>query len=477
MKEAGNNSGEIATPEQTPISQTGVGVETIVAVATPAGRGGIGVVRLSGPLALAIAGSMLRLRQPLAPGRARFGELLHPSGERMDEVVATYFAAPRSYTGEDVVEIALHGAPVLLADVVRRGCEAGARLAEPGEFTERAFLSGRLDLTQAEAVRDLIEARTLEQVQTAARQMGGALAAAVAGPKQQLIELIATLEAGVDFAEDDIDVMPAAAILSRLHPIHRSLTALASTYRYGRVLRDGATLALIGRPNVGKSSLFNRLVERERAIVTAEPGTTRDLVSETISLGGIPIELVDTAGMREAESEAERLGIDRSHQAAADADIVLLVLEAGAPLTEEEMVWIAQLADRPHITLLNKVDLRPSLLLDSEHNSLLVGSSCFLTSTVTGEGLPELRTRIQDLLGRQSAGMDGAMITNLRQQQSLESSIAALSQATTAIEANLAHECVLLDLYTSLRALDTLTGQTTTEEVLQHIFSTFCIGK
>ena len=297
--------------------------DTIVAIATPPGRGGLGVVRLAGPESKAIASAMLRLSagRQMEAGRAHFGVLVEPgTNERIDEVVATYFAKPHSYTTDDIVEISCHGSPVVLRQAVEQALAAGARLAEAGEFTMRAFLNGRIDLTQAEAVRDLIESQTLYQAKVAAQQLQGALSHRLQPIKQKLVELIARMEAGIDFAEDDVAVMPAEQILHRIAEVREPLTELAESFAYGKFVHEGLTLAIVGRPNVGKSSLFNRLVERERAIVTATPGTTRDLVTETVSLGGIPVRLVDTAGIRQALDEAESIGIGKSMEALADAD-------------------------------------------------------------------------------------------------------------------------------------------------------------
>src|SRR5438128_7524823 len=279
--------------------------DTIVAIATPPGRGGIGVVRFAGPDARAIALPMLRLKHDVEPGRAVFGELIDPHQTRIDEVVVTYFAKPFSYTTDDIIEISAHGSPVVLRHIVEVAMASGARLAEPGEFTMRAFLNGRIDLTQAEAVRDLIESQTLFQAKVAAQQLEGALSRRLQPTKQKLVELIALLEAGIDFAEDDVAVLPPERILEQIANIRAPLAELAGSFAYGKVVHEGLTLAIVGRPNVGKSSLFNRLVERERAIVTATPGTTRDLVSETVAIGGIPVKLVDTAGIRRALDEAE----------------------------------------------------------------------------------------------------------------------------------------------------------------------------
>src|SRR6478736_1815569 len=312
--------------------------DTIVAIATPPGRGGIGVVRLAGPEARTIAGPMLRLKHELAAGRVVFGEVIEPStGERIDEAVVTFFAKPHSYTADDVIEISVHGAPVVLRHIVELATAGGARLAEPGEFTMRAFLNGRIDLTQAEAVRDLIESQTLYQAKVAAQQLEGALSHRLQPIKQKLVELIALLEAGIDFAEDDVSVLPGKHILDHISAIRAPLEQLAASFAYGKLVHEGLTLAIVGRPNVGKSSLFNRLVESDRAIVTATPGTTRDLVTETVAIEGIPVKLVDTAGIRSARDEAEGIGIRKSMEALADADLVLVVLDSSETVGPEDL--------------------------------------------------------------------------------------------------------------------------------------------
>src|SRR5437899_122993 len=329
---------------------------------------------------------MLRLKQDLEPGRAIFGELVEPCGadpvvrenagnelgnqsragapaphkQRIDEVVVTYFAKPHSYTADDIVEISAHGSPVVLRHIVEMAIARGARLAEPGEFTMRAFLNGRIDLTQAEAVRDLIESQTLFQAKVAAQQLGGALSRRLQPIKQKLVELIALLEAGIDFAEDDVSVLPPERIMEQITSIQAPLVELAGSFGYGKVVHEGLTLAIVGRPNVGKSSLFNRLVERERAIVTATPGTTRDLVTETVSLGGIPVKLVDTAGIRRALDEAESIGIQKSMEALADADLVLLVLDASQAVSEEDRELLAVSSQRRSLAVANKSDLAPN---------------------------------------------------------------------------------------------------------------------
>jgi tRNA modification GTPase len=443
--------------------------DTIVAISTPPGRGGIGIVRLSGPAARTIAEPLLKLRHPLAPAQARFAEILDRTGETLDEAVVTFFEKPHSYTSENIVEIAAHGSPVLLDHLLRQCLATGARLAEPGEFTQRAFLSGRLDLTQAEAVNDLIESTTLHQARIAAQQLGGSLSRQIGPIKQQLIGLIAALEAGIDFAEDDIDLLPNSEITAQIQSIQAPLTTLEQSFSYGRIVREGFTLAIVGRPNVGKSSLFNRFIERDRAIVSATPGTTRDLVTERVSLEGIPVELVDTAGLRDSSNEVESLGIAKSHEAMAEADVVLLVLDATNPPDEEDLATITALASRPFLIVINKSDLASTSL------SKQLSHPTLETSALTGSGLPELRRAIVSLFNKEAPS--SALLTNLRQQQAVLTAVSALDRAQQAAVASIPHEMVLLDLTEALHALDELTGTTTSDDILNLIFSKFCIGK
>ncbi len=503
--------------------------DTIVAVATPPGRGGIGVVRLAGPAAREIALPMLRLKHELEAGRAAFGELVEPCGadtpvrlpeserktpagdettavssasgfcrtgvsdphlsdpqERIDEVVVTYFAKPHSYTTDDIIEISAHGSPVVLRHIVELCVAAGARLAEPGEFTMRAFLNGRIDLTQAEAVRDLIDSQTLYQAKVAAQQLDGALSRRLQPIKQRLVELIATLEAGIDFAEDDVSVLPAAAILEHIAAVRTPLEQLAASFAYGKLVHEGLTLAIVGRPNVGKSSLFNRLVERERAIVTATPGTTRDLVTETVAIGGIPVRLVDTAGIRDASDEAESMGIRKSMEALADADLVLVVVDASQKMTEPDESLLRQAEARSVIVVENKSDLKPKSLAQAPTQAkgglewatqVNWGTRARVsTSALTGEGIGELRSAILSHIGGDAQSEPG-FLTNIRHQGLIKDSLAALNAAKNAVEGKIPHEMLLLDLYSGLRPLDAMTGATTTDDILNLIFSTFCIGK
>lgn len=478
--------------------------DTIVAIATPMGRGGIGVVRIAGLKAREIAKPMLRLKHALEPARAVFGELIEPSkehvgtaapgcpgelssalGSRIDEVVVTYFAKPHSYTTDDIIEIAAHGSPVVLRHIVELCVARGARVAEPGEFTMRAFLNGRIDLTQAEAVRDLIDSQTLYQAKVAAQQLEGALSRRLQPVKQKLVELIAVLEAGIDFAEDDVSVLPNPAIRERIAAVRQPLERLAATFAYGKIVHQGLTLAIVGRPNVGKSSLFNRLVERERAIVTSTPGTTRDPVSETVAIGGIPIQLVDTAGIRQALDEAEAIGIRKSMEALADADLVLVVLDASRSATAEDQELMRQTANRPVIVVANKCDL---IAMDRQgHGFSRAGDSApeggqagpwVRASALTGDGMAELRAEIlRHIGGDTGAQAEAGFLTNVRHQGQVQDSLAALDAASGAVATRVPHEMLLLDLYNALRPLDAVTGATTTDDILNLIFSTFCIGK
>jgi tRNA modification GTPase len=481
LRAARTETGMTVQPHPQTIESESVAQETIVAISTPPGRGGIGIVRLSGSHAAAIAKGLIRSRAPLEHARARFAEILEPeSGSKLDEAIVTYFARPNSYTGEDLVEIAAHGSPVILEMLVRLALRAGARLARPGEFTERAFLAGRLDLIQAEAVRDLIEAQTLYQARVAAEQMGGALSRRVHPAKQRLVELIALLEAGVDFAEDDVEVTPDAEIVTRIDAIVAELQALARSFERGRIVREGLRLAIVGRPNVGKSSLFNRLLERERAIVTSTPGTTRDMVTERLSLAGVPVELVDTAGLRHTTDEAEAMGVEKSREMLADADLVLLVLDASAPLSEEERELMASLSGRQAVVVWNKCDLMrdstdAELPAEPREGALFPPSA--KTSALTGTGITELRDRLSESVTQPAGESEGGILTNLRHYEAVSGALQALAAAKDSVASRVPHEMVLLDLYGSLRHIDSLTGETTAEDILGRIFSSFCIGK
>ena len=459
--------------------------DTIVAIATPPGRGGIGVVRLSGDRAIAIATEVVRFpRTPLETQRATLGELIDPeTGRALDQTVTTCFRKPHSYTGEDVAEISCHGSPVILKFAVEQCLGRGARMAEPGEFTERAFLNGRIDLTQAEAIRDLIESRTLYQARVAAQQMQGSVSARVKPYKEVLKEFIARLEAGIDFADDDVAVMSVEEISARLGAIRADLEKFRENYHYGRIVREGLSLAIIGRPNAGKSSLFNRLLNAERAIVTATPGTTRDLVAESASVGGIPIRLVDTAGIRESADEVERIGVERSWQAIADSDLRLLVVDGSAAWSREDNALLEKILSLGALVVaVNKSDLPARVSreeVEAKTKAEFSGGAikAVSTSALSGEGIENLREAILLLAAPARGGAEGEFVTNLRHQQLLQESLAAIVKAQAAAATATHHEMLLLDLYDALRPLDALTGATDVEDLLGIIFSKFCIGK
>jgi tRNA modification GTPase len=429
--------------------------ETIVALSTPPGRGGLGVVRISGKQARAVAEAIVPGIE-LAPWRVHRGMLI--SGA--DHVLVTLFAAPHSYTAEDVVEISCHGSPVVLRFCLEQAVKAGARLAEPGEFTLRAYVNGRIDLPQAEAVRDLIDATTLYQAKIAAQQVEGSVSRRVNPLKLQLIELVALLEAGIDFAEDDISIPQNDELFRRLIPIATGVRKLAQSFQYGNLVREGLQLAIVGRPNVGKSSLFNRLLEQDRAIVTDTPGTTRDSISETAAIEGIPVKLVDTAGIRESTDEVESLGIGRSYQAMADADVTVVVIDGSVPLSEQDRRIMGRVSGRM-ILAANKSDL----------GSTALGIP---VSALTGQGIDQLR---QAILPEAEAANDEGFITSVRHERLLQEALESLERATVAIESNIPHEMLLLDLYSALGPIDAITGATTADDILNQIFSTFCIGK
>jgi len=429
-------------------------------------------VRLSGPQSRVIATTFLSCSNALIwrPWNAFLSNLVDDQQHTVDQVVVTWFAAPRSYTAEDVVEISCHGSPFVLRHCVERALSAGARLADPGEFTLRAYLNGRIDLPQAEAVNDLINATTLHQAKVAARQLEGGVSKLLQPAKAQLLELIALLEAGIDFAEDDVSVAPQDEVRRRITSVTGDLTRLIDSFRYGKLVHDGLSLAIVGRPNVGKSSLFNALLERDRAIVTEIPGTTRDTVSEVAAISGVPVRLVDTAGIRAGRDVVERLGIERSFQAMADADITLVVLDLSAPMTPGDEALLERAGKGgPYLVAGNKCDL-PRQMRDLDGVTDV--------SAREGVGIDRLRQRI--LLTLTPEGQldpQSGFITSLRHERLLRDSRECLLLASAGLELAHPHDLLLVLLYNALAPLDALTGATTADDILNRIFSTFCIGK
>ena len=443
--------------------------DTIVAPSTPPGRSAVGIVRLSGPRAKEIAELLVRCKT-LPPRTATLGSMVDSTGAEVDRVLATLFPGPASYTGETVVEISCHGSPPVLRFAIERALELGARLAVPGEFTRRAFRNGRMDLVQAEGVRDLIDATTLYQAQVAARQTTGSLSGKLRAVKSQLVELIALLEAGIDFAEDDIEIADRDEILGRLKPVRDEVSTLADGFAVGKVVRGGLKLAIIGRPNVGKSSLFNRLLGRDRAIVNAAAGTTRDAISENASFGGIPVELMDTAGIRVSRDEIESEGVERSWQSLVNADCALVVVDLSEPPADSDSeLWKRATDSCPALLVGNKQDLEERYLAQSP---------MVRVSAKTGKGVADLRAKILEQAVPGLEGMhEGSFVTNIRQERLLRESLGALDKAAIAVDSQVPHEMLLIDLYEALAPLDSITGGTTLDDILDRIFSTFCIGK
>jgi tRNA modification GTPase len=453
--------------------------DTIAAISTPPGRGGIGIVRFSGPGALHISGQLFLCVSAggvTSPNMAYVGQVVSPiEDEALDKAILTWYRAPHSYTGEDVIELSCHGSPVILSRVLQAALSLGARLAEPGEFTLRAFLNRRVDLAQAQAVRDLIDAQTHYQARLATMQLGGALSRRMVPLKDSLIEVIVHLESSLEFVEDDISPQAAEALVTRLNGIIAELLPLAESFSVGKYVREGFDLAIAGKPNVGKSSVFNRLVGADRSIVTNIPGTTRDALYEPASIRGIPLRLIDTAGVRETDDIVESIGISRTRTAIADADIVVLVLDNSSEFTAEDLKLLEEVRPESRIILINKTDL-PSAC----NNGLELAKDDRLVrgSALTGHGFDLLeQTIFEQLGGGVATDRSDLMITDARQHQALRTAVNYLSEARSLMLAREFEEIVLLKLRAGLAALGEVTGETLNEDILNQIFSTFCIGK
>ena len=452
--------------------------DTVVAIATPPGRGAISVIRASGPGVRKLINKVLAWpdeNQP-PPRRTRLAGALDDRGEVVDQVLWVFYPGPHSYTGEDVVEISSHGSPVVTAEIVKSCVAAGARVAQPGEFTMRAFLKGKMDLVQAEAVGDLIASQTRYQADVAREQLEGRLSKSVSPVREQLIEAVSHLETRLEFVEDDVDPGSRGEIGRALDEARRSLAELSDSFSAGQLLREGLTVVIAGRPNVGKSSIFNTLLRSERAIVTEIPGTTRDSLREWIDLGGIPVCLVDTAGIRTSGDHLEMLGVDRSVQEVKESDLILFVVNMSEGFVEEDRaVWRA-LTGHPYLVVLNKADLGEAAPVPEEIARHSRGS--VQVSARTGANLGNLAERIRDFTGAPEASDRGrTLVTNLRQKACLDEAAGELEQAIQALDRGLSEEFVSYDVRRALIALEELMGETTTGEILDRIFSTFCIGK
>ena len=453
--------------------------DTIVALATPTGRSGIGVIRVSGGDSLDIARRLVADDDfHPTPRTATLLGLHDLNGETIDEAIITYFKAPHSFTGEDVVEISCHGSPVLLRQVVDICLSLDARMAEPGEFSLRALANGRMDLAEAEAIRDLIDAQTTASARQAVRQMRGEMSATLQPVKDDLLDVIVVLESALEFVEDDLPDFQTESLRERLVLIAGSVQKIADTFKAGKLIRDGLRAAIVGRPNVGKSSLFNALLGHDRAIVTEIAGTTRDQLHERLVINDIPISLIDTAGLRETTDTVESIGVDRSRAVMADADIVIVMLDVSEPVTDEDRQIISSVIDLEHIIAMNKIDKVSNEALDNFKSALRIPQSALIAvSAKTGAGLDQLQAAIIEPFGPHEVSNSGFLVTDARHHDLLVRSRSEIELSIGQLDEKKSEEIVLIGLHNALRYLGEITGETTTEDMLTRIFSTFCIGK
>ena len=450
---------------------------TIIALATPLGRSGIGVIRLSGENSLAIVRKLVRDAGFSPTPRYAALEKIYDleTTDVLDETIITYFQAPNSFTGEDVIEISCHGSPVIHRQIIDSCLRLDARMAEAGEFTLRALANGRMNLSQAEAIRDLIDAQTIASARQSVRQLRGELSSQLQPLKDDLLDVIVVLESTLEFVEDDLPDFQTENIKIRLRKIAESANRMASTFQAGKLLREGLKVALVGRPNVGKSSLFNALLGLDRAIVTDVAGTTRDQLHEKIVIRDIPVSLIDTAGLRETADTVESIGVERSKRVMADADLVVVLIDGSQNLTDEDRKTLAAASGLKSLIAINKIDLKSQFEINSE----VAGHASPITyvSAKTGEGLDELRNAIVEPFISQNADNSGFLVSDARHHDLLVRTSSEIENSIVLLDQKMSEEIVLIGLHNALRLLGQITGETTTEDVLTRIFSTFCIGK
>ncbi len=458
-------------------------LQTIVALATPLGRSGIGVVRLSGKDSLSYAASLSGENElKPEPRHSTLRGLVDPdSGEVLDEAIITYFKAPNSFTGEDVVEISCHGSPVLLRQVIDACLRLGARMAEPGEFTLRALANGRMDLAEAEAIRDLIDAQTAASARQAVRQMRGEFSNTLQPVKDKLLDAIVVLESALEFVEDDLPAVQAASVRQNLASVADEIGRIAATFEAGKLIREGLRVALAGRPNVGKSSLFNAMLGSDRAIVTEIPGTTRDQIHERFVVDDIPVSLVDTAGLRETEDVVESIGVERSRMAMADADLVVVIIDGSEKLTDEDREILINVKDLPHLIVVNKMDK-----IDESSLGRVVASVRSMRADVNavaavsakhGTGVEDMKKAMVARFSPEKDTGSGFLVTDARHHDLLVRAKAEIESSIVLLDQRTSEEIVLIGLHNALLYLGEITGETTPEDMLTRIFSTFCIGK
>ena len=470
--------------------------DTIAAISTPLGEGGIGIVRISGKDSIKIAEKLFISEKPLRQipsHRASYGEIVDSqTGEVIDEVLLTLFIAPKSYTAEDLVEISCHGGQVVLTRVLKQALKCGARLAEPGEFTLRAFINGRIDLSQAEAVAEVIRAKTDLGLKLALRHLKGDLSEKINSYRDKLIDILAKLEVEIDFSEEDIEPVDKKKVLDDIETIKKKLGNLLATYDEGKILKEGLNVVIVGKTNVGKSSLLNALLREDRAIVTPIPGTTRDVISEFANFKGIPVRLVDTAGYRISKDTIELEGIRRTKIEMSEADLLLLIIDTSMEIDAEDLELRRQLEERKYLIVFNKVDIAsPDLIRKNEerlkHRSIEDAEriqTVVKVSALKGDGLERLKEMIVSSSSAGSVGLalqkdqtQGVLLSSLRHKDALTRAKRSLSLAKNGLKKGMSPEFVALDLKTSLDAIGEVIGKTVTDDILNKIFSEFCIGK
>jgi tRNA modification GTPase len=455
--------------------------DSIVALSTPPGRSGIGIIRISGPDSLRILRTLIASESfNPQPNLLTLRSLIDPfTGETLDQVLLCFFKGPHSFTGEDLVELHCHGSPVLLRAIIDILLKLDTRLADPGEFSLRAVNNGRMQLTEAEAIRDLIEAQTDAALRQATRQLKGEISHTLQPAKEELLRVIVRLESSLEFVEEDLPTIEYDEIIRSLHEITKELSRLAHTFSRGKLLHDGLKVAFIGRPNVGKSSLFNRLLGRGRAIVTEIPGTTRDVITESIGLKGVPVLLIDTAGIRASTDEIELIGVDRTMREAADADLLIVVIDGSQPLCDEDRVVLKEAENKLHVVAVNKSDLSAFSVerLNGEICAPQNPLAILPVSAKTEMGLEGLRAAILKPFDNGTALDEGLLITNARHHDLLLRTVDAIDSSKRLLSERASEELILVGLHNALHHLGEITGETTTNEILGQIFSTFCIGK
>ncbi len=444
--------------------------EPIVAISTPPGRGAIGIVRLSGNGVLDIVKGFFRIKGNIKPRYAYYGELVDEKGEVIDEGILIFYKGPASYTGEDMVELNLHGNPLILKKALELAIKGGARLAEPGEFTKRAFLNGKIDLTQAEAVEEIISAKSYIALKSAVNQLRGELSGIIRPLRDKLVDLLSLIEADIDFGEEDIPSIENDELMSLLTEVEDSIRSLLDSYERGRFFKEGIKLAIVGKPNVGKSSLFNTLTGKDRSIVTDIPGTTRDYIEEDVYIKGIPLILVDTAGIRDTEDPVEKEGVERSLSKVKEADIVLFVFDISAGIDKYDMEIYEKIRGKNVIIVGNKVDLGIKRPLEN-----FDGKPIIMVSAITREGIPELEKAIVGKVGITEA--EQGVFISVRHSVLLKDAIESIDTFRRAIESGLGMEVAAVHLKEAVNKLGEILGDITTEDILSNIFSKFCIGK